>query len=118
MEVDRSLELLLDKLEEAGKLDNTLIVATGDHVPYFNIDTLEELAGTKFGSSEAMESLDESNINFDVYKSALFFVCQYERTGRSRQGLLSSGYFAHSIESVGLGIRLQNAGGNRHPFRK
>ncbi len=71
MEVDRSLELLLDKLEEAGKLDNTLIVATGDHVPYFNIDTLEELAGEKFGSSEAMEALNESDINFDVYKSSL-----------------------------------------------
>lgn len=71
MEVDRALELLLDKLEAAGKLDQTLIVATGDHIPYFNVDTLEELSGQKFGSSEDMESLNERNINFDVYKSAL-----------------------------------------------
>ena len=71
MEVDRALELLLQKLEAAGKLDKTLIVATGDHIPYFNVDTLEELSGQKFGSSKDMESLNEANINFDVYKNSL-----------------------------------------------
>ncbi len=71
MEVDRALALLLQKLEEAGKLDKTLIVATGDHIPYFDVSTLEELSGKKFGSSEAMERLDESSIDFDVYKSSL-----------------------------------------------
>ena len=71
IEVDRALELLLQKLEAAGKLDKTLIVATGDHIPYFDVSTLEELSGKKFGSSEAMERLDESSIDFDVYKSAL-----------------------------------------------
>mgnify|MGYP001098101220 CR=1 FL=1 len=71
MEVDRALKLLLDKLEAAGKLDKTLIVATGDHIPYFNVDTLEELSGQTFGSSKDMESLNEKNINFDVYKNSL-----------------------------------------------
>ncbi|OUQ80612.1 LTA synthase family protein [Flavonifractor sp. An100] len=71
MEVDRALELLLQKLEEAGKLDNTLIVATGDHIPYFNVDVLEELSGKKFGSSDDLEALNESNIDFDVYKNSL-----------------------------------------------
>ncbi|MDY3905248.1 MAG: LTA synthase family protein [Lawsonibacter sp.] len=71
MEVDKALEVLLDKLEAAGKLDKTLIVATGDHIPYFNVDTLEELSGRKFGSSADMEALKESNIDFDVYKNSL-----------------------------------------------
>ena len=71
MEVDKALTTLLNKLEAAGKLDKTLIVATGDHIPYFNVDTLEELSGKTFGSSEDMEALKESNIDFDVYKSAL-----------------------------------------------
>ena len=71
MEVDRALALLLDKLEAAGKLDKTLIVATGDHIPYFNVDTLEELAGKKFGSSDDLEYLREGSIDFDVYKNAL-----------------------------------------------
>ena len=71
MEVDKSLELLLEKLEQAGKLDNTVIVATGDHIPYFNVDTLEELSGKSFGSSKDIEALKESNIDFDVYKNSL-----------------------------------------------
>ena len=71
MEVDKALETLLDKLEAAGKLDKTLIIATGDHIPYFNVETLEELAGREFGSSEDMENLKESAIDFDVYKSSL-----------------------------------------------
>lgn len=71
MEVDKALALLLDKLEAAGKLDKTLIVATGDHIPYFNVDTLEELTGKKFGSSDDLQNIKESAIDFDVYKSAL-----------------------------------------------
>ena len=71
IEVDRALETLLQKLEEAGKLENTLIVASADHVPYFNVDTLEELSGETFGSSEDLEMLKEGNINVDVYKNTL-----------------------------------------------
>lgn len=71
MEVDKALATLIEKLRAAGKLDKTLIVATGDHIPYFNVDTLEELAGKKFGSSEDLEYLRENNIDFDVYKSSL-----------------------------------------------
>lgn len=71
MEFDRSLKLLLDKLEAAGKLDKTLIVATGDHIPYADVGVLEELAGKQFGSSDALKGLNEKSIDFDVYKSAL-----------------------------------------------
>ena len=41
------LQTLLDGLERAGELDNTLIVACADHIPYFNVDTLEELSGER-----------------------------------------------------------------------
>lgn len=71
IEADRMLQTLLDGLERAGELDNTLIVACADHIPYFNVDTLEELSGERFGSSEDMERLDERSVNFDVYRSAL-----------------------------------------------
>ena len=71
VEVDRALKLLLDKLEAAGKLDKTLIVATGDHIPYFDVAALEELSGQKFGSSEDTQNLNEKNLNFDVYKNSL-----------------------------------------------
>lgn len=71
MEVGRALALLLEKLEEAGKLDKTLIIATGDHIPYSNAGVLEELSGRTFGSSKDLEALNESAIDFDVYKNTL-----------------------------------------------
>ena len=71
MEADRALALLLQKLEAAGKLDKTLIIATGDHIPYSNAEILEELSGRTFGSSKDLESLKESAIDFDVYKNTL-----------------------------------------------
>lgn len=71
MEVDRALELLLQKLEESGKLDKTLIIATGDHIPYSNAGVLEDLSGRTFGSSKDLEALNESAIDFDVYKNTL-----------------------------------------------
>ena len=37
IELDRAMELLLKKLEEASKLDDTVIVLTADHFPY-NLD--------------------------------------------------------------------------------
>ena len=37
IELDKALEILIDKLEESGKLDDTVIVLTADHFPY-NLD--------------------------------------------------------------------------------
>ena len=71
IEVDRALEYLIQRLDEAGKLDKTLIIATGDHIPYNDVDVLEDLTGKTFGTSEALEKIDESNIDFDVYKNTL-----------------------------------------------
>lgn len=71
MEVDKALEVLIQRLTEAGKLDKTLIVASADHIPYFDVATLEELTGKKFGDSDQVERLDESALDFDVYKNTL-----------------------------------------------
>lgn len=71
IEVDRALEYLIQRLDEAGKLENTLIIATGDHIPYSDVDVIEELAGKEFGTSEALSAINESSIDFDVYKNTL-----------------------------------------------
>jgi lipoteichoic acid synthase len=42
LEVERSMEYLLNRLEEAGKLNNTLIVLAGDHYPYYLTDEAAE----------------------------------------------------------------------------
>lgn len=46
IELDRALEVLIDQLDKADVLDNTLIVMTGDHYPYgLENKSIEELTG-------------------------------------------------------------------------
>ena len=55
MELDKALEFLIQKLEEAGRLDETVFVVTPDHYPYgLNSDAYDTLAG-KAVSDDAFE---------------------------------------------------------------
>ena len=48
MELDKALELLIQKLDEAGKLENTVIALVGDHYPYeLTIDEVNEISTYK-----------------------------------------------------------------------
>lgn len=59
IELDRALELLLERLEEAGVADNTVIALTADHYPYgLTPEEQSELAG---------HTLEE---NFELYRNA------------------------------------------------
>jgi len=69
-ELEKALTYLVNKLEEAGKADKTLIVLSPDHIPYFNVNILEELSGKTFGGDN-IEALKESDVNFDVYRNSL-----------------------------------------------
>lgn len=45
IELDRALEDLIKKLDEAGKLDDTVIALVGDHYPYYlSVDEVNEIA--------------------------------------------------------------------------
>lgn len=60
IELDRAMELLLQRLDEAGVLENTVIVLTADHYPYgLSIEEQSELAG---------HELDPC---FEIYRNAL-----------------------------------------------
>lgn len=60
IELDLALEYLLNALEEAGKLDNTVIVLSADHYPYgLTVDELTEMNG---------EPVDET---YGIYQNAL-----------------------------------------------
>ncbi len=63
IELDRALEKLLRDLDDAGILENTAIVLSGDHYPYGleweGLDALNEIAG---------HTLER---NFELYKSTL-----------------------------------------------
>lgn len=58
IELDRALEYLLNKLEEAGIADKTLIALSSDHYPYgLELKEIDELAGHKVER------------NFELYKN-------------------------------------------------
>ena len=45
IELDKAVEQLINRLEEAGKLDDTVIIISGDHYPYgLTLDELNELS--------------------------------------------------------------------------
>ncbi len=71
LEVEKCFSTLLEKLQEAGKLDKTLIVACADHIPYFDPQVIEELAGRSFGDSSKLENIKEEGLDFDIYKNSL-----------------------------------------------
>ncbi|MDO5291374.1 MAG: LTA synthase family protein [bacterium] len=70
LELENGLTYLIDALKKAGKLENTVICMTADHIPYSDVDILEELSGKSFNGDQ-LENLNEKNVNFDVYKNSL-----------------------------------------------
>lgn len=50
-ELELAMEELLDRLEQGGVADRTLIVLTADHVPYDNKEVVDELAGKTLDST-------------------------------------------------------------------
>ena len=65
-EVERSMNYLLERLEEAGKLENTVIVMTGDHYPYY----LSESGRTSLCQQEISE-LDQYHSTCMIYCAGL-----------------------------------------------
>ncbi len=64
IELDKAMEYLLGALEEAGKLENTVIVMTADHYPYgMSVEQYGELAG---------KDLEQG---MDYYRNSLFLWC-------------------------------------------
>ncbi len=63
-ELEKAMTYLMDRLEQAGKLDNTLIVLVGDHYPYYLTDAA---AKSIFGK------LPEST--FEKYRSTCIMWC-------------------------------------------
>ena len=67
IELDRALETLLKTLEDAGKLDDTVIALVGDHYPYMlSIDLINEAA-----SYQKDEIIEVNHSNFILYNSAM-----------------------------------------------
>lgn len=67
VELDRAMELLLSKLEESGKLDDTVIVLTADHFPYnLDIDDINTLS-----TYERDIMIEANSNNLIIYNSKM-----------------------------------------------
>ena len=67
MEFDKALELLLDKLEEKGILEDTVIAFVGDHYPYMlTLDQVNEAATYKKD-----EVIEINRSNFALYNTGV-----------------------------------------------
>lgn len=59
IELDKAMEYLLEQLEEAGKLENTVIVLSADHYPYgMDQDVYAELAAKVGGREDITKDMD------------------------------------------------------------
>lgn len=67
MELDKALDLLLKKLEEAGKLDDTVIVLLADHYPY----DLSYAEINSLSDYERDPMIEVNSNNLIIYNSAM-----------------------------------------------
>ena len=70
IELDQALELLIEKLDEAGKLKDTVIALVGDHYPYYlSLDEVNEIA-----SYEKDSVVEINRSNFILWNSEMDMV--------------------------------------------
>lgn len=69
IELDRALQLLLGKLETAGKLNDTVIALVGDHHPYYLTDRLSMNEYNRLSTYERDEAIELYHSNFILYNA-------------------------------------------------
>lgn len=106
IELDKALELLISKLDDAGKLDNTVIVLTADHFPYnLDIDDINSLSDYKrdvlieansnnliiYNSKMKKVNIDKTAMSIDVLPTVLnLFGMEYDSRIIMGRDILSS----------------------------
>ncbi len=77
MELDKMLETLITKLEETGKLEDTVIALVGDHYPYtLSIDQMNEVATYKKD-----DTIEVNKSNFILWNSEMEEPIQVDKVG-------------------------------------
>lgn len=71
MELDKALETLINKLDAAGKLDDTVIALVGDHHPYYLTENMSIDSYNKLSTYYRDEYIELYHSNFILYNSAM-----------------------------------------------
>lgn len=67
IEFDRSIQKIIDKLDEAGKLNDTVIVITGDHYPY----TLTNSEINEISTFKRDDTVENNRSNLIIWNNAM-----------------------------------------------
>lgn len=79
IELDKAVEALIKKLEEAGKLEDTVIIISGDHYPYgLTLDELNELSDYKKD-----DNFEKHRMPFLVWSASMKEPVKVEKVGCS-----------------------------------
>lgn len=77
IELDKAVEALINKLDEAGKLDDTVIMISGDHYPYgLTIEEINELS-----TYERDETFEVNRMPFLIWNSQMEEPVKVEKIG-------------------------------------
>ena len=72
IELDKALESLIQKLEESGLADRTLLVMSADHIPYDDEEMCDEIAAYQMKKAgQEVEDGFELDRAFDLYRNNL-----------------------------------------------
>ena len=79
IELDKAIESLIKRLEEAGKLEDTVIIVSGDHYPYgLTLDELNELS-----DYEKDDNFEKHRMSFLVWNAAMKEPVKVDKVGCS-----------------------------------
>lgn len=79
IELDKAVEALIKKLEEAGRLEDTVIIISGDHYPYgLTLDELNELSDYKKD-----DNFEKHRMPFLVWSASMKEPVKVEKVGCS-----------------------------------
>lgn len=79
IELDRAVEQLIKRLEEAGRLDDTVIIISGDHYPYgLTLDELNELS-----DYEKDDNFEKHRMPFLIWNSEMEEPVKIDKIGSS-----------------------------------
>lgn len=79
IELDRAVEQLINKLEETGRLDDTVIIISGDHYPYgLTLDELNELS-----DYEKDDNFEKHRMPFLIWNSTMSEPVKVDKIGSS-----------------------------------
>ena len=77
MELDRALETLIERLDKAGVLEDTVLAVVGDHYPY----TLSMKDINSISTYERDEIVEVNRSNFIIWNSKMEETIEVEKTG-------------------------------------